>query len=594
MPLQEIFSVGGQCWLAKLLQQLRSSEFYLFDWVATTPMVVAHCIDDNFAKLTDPKEMSKGNLKGERCHHPFYERYAAKALAAELEFIGMGEDKLHILFDSIGMGEDKLQMFQHEARHKEDFSTTLKRRAGRFRRSLSGEHWKVIVYGCAVPWKAWRAMNNGAEQVLGDELIRLFKTLKTSAVANFVLVGLIVITEVPDEEHVEGNCFNLLQPEWSYSCDCPRAFLHTVPFHSALGGAKFVGNDAKYECDGLLALLREYYEQTGWNQFMCPNFRHPYWANRRLRITTWDWPTFQPIRVGSVVMILVDQSPPGGSGYLIACEGTQATVLYVGSTESDDKDWLYAVTQKDIGWVKNTQVGVPKRSAVPTQDESCRKRRLSDDTSRSVTTVITNGSDTSVPEGAIYCNNWVTRSLWSGDVDGPIVLADSTCMLNGVERFDLTYKLLQGSVVGKYGSHLGDPDFKPFKQFVRAKLQQERPDRRLRVGYVPAWACHPRHEYPTHAHHQKNALCSYSHADFIATPSLMALSDKCRQQTCSHLFKAKGCHCTENGRKWLMCFLLRFAADHNLPFIFCIGWNSGDPQFEYEEQVALVDSFVRT
>ena len=43
-----------------------------------------------------------------------------------------------------------------------------------------------------------------------------------------------------------------------------------------------------------------------------------------------------------------------------------------------------------------------------------------------------------------------------------------------------------------------------------------------------------------------------------------------------------------------MCFLLRFAADHNLPFIFCIGWNSGDPQFEYEEQVALVDSFVRT
>ena len=48
---KDVIGLGGQCWVAKLLNRMRKSPTHVFDWVATTPSMVADILEDGGAKL---------------------------------------------------------------------------------------------------------------------------------------------------------------------------------------------------------------------------------------------------------------------------------------------------------------------------------------------------------------------------------------------------------------------------------------------------------------------------------------------------------------------------------------------------------------
>ena len=230
----------------------------------------------------------------------------------------------------------------------------MKRRAKRFEISLHGDHWKVLVYGCTIPWMLWCGRECRFEKIVESELRELFQTLHQHHVSNFVLVGLIVVTGVPEDINVEWKHSSLHEPVSVDSFE--RAFLHQVFFHSAIKGAHFEGPHSKAECGRLKALLVEYYEQAGWNQHMCPNTGNTFWDNARLKITTWHRiPRQGSFTVGSVAVIGKDQCPaPEEGGYLRASASTLVDILYIGSPDHPyDAGWMYVATRKDgvRGWV---------------------------------------------------------------------------------------------------------------------------------------------------------------------------------------------------------------------------------------------------
>ena len=65
-------------------------------------------------------------------------------------------------------------MVQHDAQHGAHvFVDTMSRRANRMRTFLSGPDWKVLVWGAAVPWKAWvygRELRESAERLWKEQL----------------------------------------------------------------------------------------------------------------------------------------------------------------------------------------------------------------------------------------------------------------------------------------------------------------------------------------------------------------------------------------------------------------------------------------
>ena len=52
---KDVIGLGGQCWVAKLLNRMRKSPTHVFDWVATTPSMVADILEDDGAKLLDTR-----------------------------------------------------------------------------------------------------------------------------------------------------------------------------------------------------------------------------------------------------------------------------------------------------------------------------------------------------------------------------------------------------------------------------------------------------------------------------------------------------------------------------------------------------------
>ena len=71
---KHIVSLGSLCLTSKLLQSMGlKAESYPFDWIFSTPSMVAHCIDDNFASfLNKDFYLPVRQGKGRQCHHTFY------------------------------------------------------------------------------------------------------------------------------------------------------------------------------------------------------------------------------------------------------------------------------------------------------------------------------------------------------------------------------------------------------------------------------------------------------------------------------------------------------------------------------------------
>ena len=69
----DVIGLGGQCWVAKLLQLLRDSPTHAFDWVATTPAVLAEILGDDGAKLSDIAYYRSRGAKGGHITQQFFQ-----------------------------------------------------------------------------------------------------------------------------------------------------------------------------------------------------------------------------------------------------------------------------------------------------------------------------------------------------------------------------------------------------------------------------------------------------------------------------------------------------------------------------------------
>ena len=146
-----------------------------------------------------------------------------------------------------------------------------------------------------------------------------------------------------------------------------------------------------------------------------------------------------------------------------------------------------------------------------------------------------------------------------------------------------------GDIVGKYGGCFCTGTFVDDIQSIIATVTDNfsrfrTPGEHLRVAYVPAGGCHPKHEFPDH---QAAQLEIIGQTEWIATPRLNDLREQCERDTGYALFKSGGVHCTEPGRKWLQRYLFDWANEKRVSLLFCVGWNSNNAATEYRQQVAL-------
>ena len=74
----DIIGLGGECWVAKQLQRMRSSPTHVFDWVATTPSMLADILEDDGAKLLDSTLYLAKNWTGAHIQHSWYEAFVMK------------------------------------------------------------------------------------------------------------------------------------------------------------------------------------------------------------------------------------------------------------------------------------------------------------------------------------------------------------------------------------------------------------------------------------------------------------------------------------------------------------------------------------
>jgi len=171
-----------------------------------------------------------------------------------------------------------------------------------------------------------------------------------------------------------------------------------------------------------------------------------------------------------------------------------------------------------------------------------------------------------------------------------MALADSTLLLHGEKHVfvqDMDGQPL-GDIVGQYGGCSCTGTFSDIQRIIETVFDNfsrfGRSGERLRVAYVPAENSHPNHEFPRHQEAQSFvfALC-----EWIATPKLNDLREQCEMDTGCALFRARGVHCTEPGRKWLQKYLFRWANEKGVSLLFCVGWNSNNATTEYRMQLEL-------
>ena len=177
-----------------------------------------------------------------------------------------------------------------------------------------------------------------------------------------------------------------------------------------------------------------------------------------------------------------------------------------------------------------------------------------------------------------------------------MVLSDSTLLLHSETHVcvDDEDRRPLGDIVGKYGGCFDNNDFQDVRQTIIDTVSGNirrfgMPGPRLRVGYVPAANCHPKHKFPVHQAAQSEVFRD----GWIATPTLEDLSKTCVRETGKPMYKSKGVHCTEPGRLWLQRYLFRWGKYERVSLIFCVGWN-GNAAREYRLQVDLVNDLQKS
>ncbi|MFC0408113.1 DUF1796 family putative cysteine peptidase [Roseomonas elaeocarpi] len=78
-PFRHVLGLGTHCYSAYFLKRMGWRRFAgPFDWIFSTPDMVVHCIEDDFATFLDPRQLEpvpveqRSDPRFERCHHRFY------------------------------------------------------------------------------------------------------------------------------------------------------------------------------------------------------------------------------------------------------------------------------------------------------------------------------------------------------------------------------------------------------------------------------------------------------------------------------------------------------------------------------------------
>ena len=124
-------------------------------------------------------------------------------------------------------------MFQHNTEGgPTELLAKLQKRWKLLRTRLAGTQWKVLVYGCAIPWGMYQKLPelfgaNACDRVLDAELQVLFEKLKQKRIDNFALVGLVVVHCVPAHEKFQEQR-RVLSPEFTPNFQV--AIQNIIPF----------------------------------------------------------------------------------------------------------------------------------------------------------------------------------------------------------------------------------------------------------------------------------------------------------------------------------------------------------------------------
>ena len=150
----DVIGLGGQCWVAKLLKLLRKSPTHVFDWVATTPSVVADILEDDGAKLLNTMYYRLKGDNGGHIQHEWYEAFVMKQMMHQ----GWLSRDAGLVTQQM-MHQGLPAMFQHNTEGgRTELLAKLQKRWKLMRTRLAGTQWKVLVYGCAIPWSMYKKL----------------------------------------------------------------------------------------------------------------------------------------------------------------------------------------------------------------------------------------------------------------------------------------------------------------------------------------------------------------------------------------------------------------------------------------------------
>ena len=214
MAGRSMISLGGQCWVRKLITTCypdQEGQTGVFDWLGTTPSMVAHILSDDFQTLCNPDMYRPVGKKSGHFQNRFYEHQLRNQLNHfRLSITDMGLD------DGV-FSADLPPLFRHNTEEGvQAMCETIRRRAERMDSLLLSWDFKVLVWGVAIPYNHYifaKQRQVSIEEILQVELRILFECLiNLRHVENFCLVGLIVIHNVPEEGMVVDKVYAVSEP----------------------------------------------------------------------------------------------------------------------------------------------------------------------------------------------------------------------------------------------------------------------------------------------------------------------------------------------------------------------------------------------
>ena len=212
-----VISLGAQCWVAKLIRDLfphMNGPSGVFDWIGTTPAMVAHCLVDDFRTLCNPDRYRAMGRNGGNLQNTFYEEHLRQHVLMNLDGRGLSlaDMGLHAFYNY-----ELPALFIHNTEGGVyEMCRTLRRRGRRMTEQLREDGLKVLVWGMAIPYYHYahhQYEQAAIEEVIQEELRNLHHCLIYDVgVERFCLVGLLVVHGVPQKGMVADQQIPVAPP----------------------------------------------------------------------------------------------------------------------------------------------------------------------------------------------------------------------------------------------------------------------------------------------------------------------------------------------------------------------------------------------